>query len=52
MMSGLNLDWVMCVGIFSCFSRSTVIAQSRAVESKSAEQFFNASYGFCPSLMN
>ncbi len=31
MMSGLNLDWVMCVGIFSCLSRSTVIAQSRAV---------------------
>ncbi len=40
MMSGLNLDWVMCVGIFSCLSRLTVIAQSRALESKPPEQFF------------
>ncbi len=51
MMSGLNLDWVMCVGIFSCLSRSTVIVQSRAVESKPIEQFFDAFSGFCPSLM-
>ncbi len=41
----------MCVGIFSYLSRSTVIAQSRAVESKPTEQFFDAFSGFCPTLM-
>ncbi len=51
MMSGLNLDWVMCVGIFSCLSRVNCHCPVPGCESKPTEQFFDAFSGFCPSLM-
>lgn len=44
-MSGLSLDWVMSGGIRRCLYRSTVIAQSQAVESNqqsSSSVFFLA----------
>lgn len=45
MTSGLSEVWVICDGIFSCLSRSTVINQYLTVESSPTEQFLGLLLG-------